>query len=275
MKLIKASFLLTFLDLSLAKEDVFTPTRISHERLSANPLYVPNESLLVDSLSSDGLLSITDIPGFGKLKRDLMGHLHGCLMEQGDAFPRQTMKDGTVRRTIGTLTLPGSNGASPQPVAWKSTDSDLSASCQNFSRNLDAFRSTVDETTTVFANRLSFEMGSSLTVPLMTTEDGSHSFNEIKDIVSSGEHLEHFHSYQKTSNRGSEQTIDLHVDQGFFIAFTPGLMVSHDADLKPNLSKRLVESEGFYVENADGKRSLVQFDASDDLIFLMGDGADQ
>ena len=52
-------------------------------------------------------------------------------------------------------------------------------------------------------------------------------------------------------------------------------MVSHDAKVKPNLSKSLVESEGFYVENPNGKSSLVQFDASDDLIFLMGDGADQ
>ena len=210
-----------------------------------------------------------------------MAHLHSCLMEQGGAFPRQTMKDGTVRRTIGTVTLPGNrdsgnaNGASPQPVAWKSPESDLSASCQDFSKNLDDFRATVDETTNAFANRLSFEMGSSLSAPLMTTEDGSHSFNEVKDIVSSGEHLEHFHSYQKTGDHSSEQTIDLHVDQGFFIAFTPGLIVSHDATVKPDLSRPLVESEGFYVETSDGNRSLVQFDSSDDLIFLMGDGADQ
>lgn len=284
MNLIKASILLTLSALLRsiqAKEDAFTPMRISHKRLSANPLHVANESLLIESLSTDGLVSITDIPGFGNLKRNLMAHLHSCLVEQGDAFPRQTMKDGTVRRTIGTVTLPGNrdadsaNGASPQRVAWKSSDSDLSASCQDFSKNLDAFRATVDKTTTTFANRLSFEMGSSLTAPLMTTEDGSHSFNEVKDIVLSGEHLEHFHSYQKTVGDSFEQTIDLHVDQGFFIAFTPGLIVSHDAKVKPDLSRPLVESEGFYLETSDGNRSLVQFDASDDLIFLMGDGADQ
>ncbi len=283
MKLFAASSILTIaFHANLAQaassdDSVFTPNRISHDRLSANPLLVPNESLLIDSLSTEGLISITDIPGFGKIKRDTLAHLHACILEQGDAFPQQILRDGTIRRTIGTVTLPADNGTAPQPIAWRhgSDSITLSASCLEFSKNLDSFRAKVDETTSAFANRLSFEMGSSLPTPLMTTQDGTHDFDEIKDIVSSGEHLEHFHSYQKTEHSLEEQTLDLHVDQGFFIAFSPGLVVSHSEDRKPDLSKPLLQSDGFFVEFSDGKRSRVQFDDSDDLVFLIGDGANQ
>jgi len=258
---------------ALAKDDVFSPNRISHESLTADPLHTANDSILVDSLSTEGFVSITGIPGFGKTKRDLMSHLHACIMDQGDAFPQQTFKDGTVRRTIGTVTIPG---AGAQPVAFKEGE-ELSASCQEFNRNLGTFRDTVDETTAAFAGRLSFEMGSSLSAPLMSTQDGSHVYNDIKEVVASGHHLEHFHSYQKTKESSSEiqTTIDLHADQGFFIAFSPGLVVAHNDDKAPNLSKPLVESEGFYVETSDGKRSLVQFNAEDDLVFMLGDGVNQ
>lgn len=260
----------------IANDDAFSPHRISYESLSADPLHTENASILVDSLSQEGIISVTGIPGFRKTKRDLMTHLHACLMDQGDDIPKDIFQDGTVRRTMATVTLPG---AGAQPVSY-ANGAELSESCQRFNGHLDSFRASVDEATAAFAGRLSFEMGSSLPTPLMSTKDGAHVFQDIKEVVASGEHLEHFHSYQKAKVDGKgahsqKETIELHADQGFFISFSPGLVVSHKENKAPDLSQPLVESEGFYVENSNGRRSLVTFNAEDDLVFMMGDGVNQ
>ena len=262
---------------AFAKDGAVHPHRIPYEALSADPLHTENRSILIESLSKDGLVSVTGIPGFGKTKRDLMTHLHACMMDQGDDVPQQIFQDGTVRRTLATVTLPG---AGAQPVASVSEYAAESESCQSFNKHLDSFRASVDEATVAFADRLSFEMGSSLPTPLMSTKDGSQDFHDIKEVVASGEHLEHFHSYQKSNNKADDrddqkETIELHADQGFFISFSPGLLVSHKENQTPDLSQPLVVSEGFYVENSDGHRSLLQFDAEDDLVFMMGDGVNQ
>lgn len=268
--------LLASATLSFANDDAFMPHRITHESLVADTLITDNNSILVDSLSKDGLVSITGIPGFGTIKRSLMSYLHACIMDQGaDVAPQQIFEDGTIRRTLGTVTVPG---AGPQPLILKEVEGqELSQSCQAFNAHVGSFRQSVDETTAAFADRLTFEMGHSLSSPLMSTQDGSHDFDSIKDIVKSGEHLEHFHSYQKTPSTSiaGKRTIDLHTDQGMFIALTPGLLVTHGSDQTPDLSQPLVESEGFYIQTSDGKLSLVQVDAADDLIFMIGDGVNQ
>lgn len=260
---------------AFAKEEEFKVHRINYEALSSDPLHMENTSILIgDQLSQQGLVSITGIPGFRQTKRGLMTHLHACIMDQGDSVPEEIFQDGTVRRTIATVTLPG---AGAQPVTY-ATGETLSESCQSFNEHLDSFRASVDEATAAFAGRLSFEMGSSLPTPLMSTSDGSHVFQDIKEVVAAGDHLEHFHSYQKAkvdTRAAEKETIELHADQGFFIAFSPGLVVSHKENNAPDLSQPLVESEGFYVKNSNGHRSMVQFSAEDDLIFMMGDGVNQ
>jgi len=69
----------------------------------------------------------------------------------------------------------------------------------------------------------------------------SHDLKHL--LLRNGAHLEHFHSYHKpvssTAGRDenekdlsavADETIDLHTDQGLFIVFTPGLMVTHLED---------------------------------------------
>jgi hypothetical protein len=76
--------------------------------------------------------------------------------------------------------------------------------------------------------------------------------------------------------RAQKETIGLHTDQGFFISFSPGLVVSSHKDKRaPDLSQPLVESEDFHIENSNGRRHLVKFSAEDDLVFMMGDGVNQ
>lgn len=271
------TFLLTSAT-AFPNDEAFTPHRITYDALRADPLHIENASILIDSLSQEGIISVTGIPGFRKTKRDLMIHLHACLMDQGDNVSKDIFQDGTIRRTMATVTLPG---AGAQLVDYANNGAALSESCQTFNGYLDTFRNRVDEATAAFAGRLSFEMGSSLPTPLMSTKDGAHVFQDIKEVVASGEHLEHFHSYQKAKvdgngMRAQKETIGLHTDQGFFISFSPGLVVSSYKDKRaPDLSQPLVESEDFHIENSNGRRHLVKFSAEDDLVFMMGDGVNQ
>ena len=84
----------------------------------------------------------------------------------------------------------------------------------------------------------------------------------LADVVEYGEYLEHFHSYQKLSDDDDDggyscaaaATIDLHTDQGLFLAFTPGRMMT---------SGEL--TNGFFIETQDGSIQQVEFSESDDL----------
>lgn len=232
-------------------------------------------SNILDKLVKDGMVSITGIPSFKTIKRNLMDNLHNCILDQGDKVNQRIYQDGTIRRTLATVTLPGPR---PQPIDGL-YNVNLPQSCQEFNAGLTAFRQMVDETVQEFAQSIDLELGNSIASPILATRDGSHSFDSIHDIVRGGEHLEHFHSYQKFNNDKNpisamsalrqRKTIDLHTDQGFFIAFTPGLVISHD------LEKKFTMAEDFYVNTSDGKESIVQFDESDDLVFMMGDGVNQ
>ena len=119
-----------------------------------------------------------------------------------------------------------------------------------------------------------------LAKPLLVKKGKSEdSYDTIEDLVANGEQLEHFHSYQKTERIGEEfeednamLTIDIHADQGFFIAFTPGMMMSSNKD------NESVSSEGFYIveKDSDDVPIHVNFNIeSDDLIFMLGDGVNQ
>ena len=274
---------------SLSHDDFgpdFTPDRLEYSVLDSDPSILSRSGSyepLLDSLSSEGLVSITNVPDFAPLKRSMMQWLHTCIGDQGveaDHVLEMIQNDGTIRRSFASVTKPGPNGE--QDFVLKSEDKEtLSPACVEFSNRLEGFRAKVADVTALFSKRLHAEMGSSYNVPLMDTKDGSHSYDTIQNVVAAGDHLEHFHSYQKLQAASSSlrvdkqnETIELHTDQGFFIAFTPGLMVSHDDD-KPDLDSPLWETEGFYIEKRDGSRVQVRFEAQDDLVFMMGDGVNQ
>lgn len=205
-------------------------------------------------------------------------------MDIGDdvIVPIQSFEDGTIRRSFATSTLPDKDGG-PQPIKTleeyeallSSGQQPKSKSCQRFRDHLSAFRSAVDLATMRFAERLSAEMGASLSKPILMTHSSNNNNNSadyesIKGVVAAGKHLEHFHSYQKRgvgSSSSEEATIDLHTDQGFFIAFTPGLVVSQQGFIEL--------SNGFYVQDSNGEKRLMEFTEDDDLVFMLGDGVNQ
>lgn len=154
---------------------LFTPLRLSHESLTS----VSFDTHLLDALTTDGIVSITNIPGFNDVKRNLMTHLHSCMldMENNENLFKSSYNDGTIRRTMASVTIPGPGGARPFDYDAKSLN------CQAFSKDLELFRKMVDSTTDMFASRVSMDMGSALKVPLMNTEDGEYSFDDFKDVA--------------------------------------------------------------------------------------------
>jgi len=52
-------------------------------------------------------------------------------------------------------------------------------------------------------------------------------------------------------------------------------MVTHSAAEDNGATTSMKESEGFYIQTAEGTRALVEFSPADDLVFMMGDGVNQ
>ena len=112
---------------------------------------------------------------------------------------------------------------------------------------------------------------------------GDKKYSSFDDIARAANHLEHFHSYrrgqaQDINDDASEGllSIDMHADQGLFIAFVPALLVEDEA--APNSGARVVEGASvgqFYLKHRDGTVAEVDFGDGDELVFMLGDGVEQ
>jgi hypothetical protein len=170
-------------------------------------------------------------------------------------------EDGTKRTTIATHTSAGGNIAPLNAVSEH-------AACSDFEAASKTFRGEVDRATRAFALLLSNLCDNgNINEPLLRTQD-DESFATISDIVKHGEHLEHFHNYQKQVSV-TETTIEWHTDQGLFLVFAPGVLVDQRSEAYGTMA------DGFYIELPDGSRPMVQFEEKDDLVILLGDGIRQ
>jgi hypothetical protein len=266
-----SAFLVAYTAASSDKKTGFNPIRVHYDDLKSNRL-----SLLDALEDSSGIVSMTNLPeNFSSIKKEVMSELHSCIMDQpkdqGEyGVAEESFPDGTLRRTLATATT-----ALEGPLDLKVSASD---SCVSFQKKLDRFRSIANEATNTFAEALSRELEPHLAKPLLVKKGNERdSYDTIQDLVVNGEQLEHFHSYQKTERIGEQYeediaTIDIHTDQGFFIAFTPGMMISSNKD------EKAISSEGFYIveEDSNDVPVRVDFDVdSDDLVFMLGDGVNQ
>jgi hypothetical protein len=252
-----ADVLLSLSILSSAAASKKTPQRLSYSSLSNDD----NQNILLSALSRDGLVSISISPEFTSLKHRLMSHFTSCILRNDADFPAVVFDDGTIRRSYAAATSSSSDENHMGSLLQSKP------SCEAFGQSLHSFQSAVDSAVESFAIRLSKELGSYLQQrPLLTGKDDSVVWNDVDDVVSDGAILDHFHSYQKEVQDGDvDKTIEYHVDQGLFLAFTPGLMV-HTEDGVVGVS------EGFYVKDESGEEHELVFDESDDLVFMLGDG---
>lgn len=244
----------------------FQPLKIQFDDLVATA-DSPNERTFLQALQQVGMVSITNIPNFKELKRSTLSwNMHVCSQESAAARVNY-YPDGTLRRTLASHTVPQGAQTFQHQID--------SVACKNFNEAAQPFRQTITHVTSLFASRLSSLLShqQEVSLPLLVTPT-NYSFSTLSDIVNNGEHLEHFHSYQRLQDNvftaaNTEDTIEWHTDQGLFLMFSPGRMIHNSPRQDDDLST------GFSIELKDGTQALVEFDDDDDLVVLLGDGVNQ
>jgi hypothetical protein len=276
---------------STEEAPVFVPTRISYQDLQ-NVLEEEdsddnNVVLVRKALQNVGLFSITDIPLFGKEKPETLESLPACvnallLLQQkeekfrGNNAARHVFPDGTIRKTIATT------GDQHSLLLLNNNDdaSGIPESCEPLQQVSGAFRDTVAEVTRTVGmillrllndNHNNNKASSSAEESLVWNQARDKAYN-IADLVTFGEHLEHFHVYEKTStttrnNKDDDQdtnksTLDWHTDQGLMLIFTPGTTIKNG---EPS-------QNDFYIQLANGQAVSVSFDIKDELVVMLGEG---
>jgi hypothetical protein len=211
------------------------------------------------AMLGDGVLSVSGVPGFGRLRREVMAGAALC----GQIAPtaRTTIfADGTARRTFASTTkgfddhsaidFVGAGIGSKVGNVGDDVNVDGGACSDAFKTRTNEFRAAVSAVTEHFTKRLSEVFPTRGGMPLLWNVPHDKSYATMEEVARGAEHLEHFHAYHrpalvaaatdaaatadKTANETADETddatedastIDLHADQGLFIAFTPGLIV--------------------------------------------------
>jgi len=239
--------------------------------------------VLKRALSEEGLVAIADIPGFAELRREVLLGSYKCAKQAPEA--RTTaFEDGTSRRTIAA-TATGVDKLNAMEFGTTTGD----ACSASFQAKADEFRMLISTTAKAFTQRIGDLFTTAEDEPLLRHFDGEGSFDTMEDVVANAEHLEHFHTYDKPSpaahatsdspgpsdaSEAVTSTIDLHADQGIFIAFTPAILVEDSTNGEAHVAS--LEAGRFYVKLMDG--STVTMDFGDDgnvLVFMLGDGVEQ
>lgn len=220
------------------------------------------------ALTQDGMLSISDIPGYASQRMKTLQNLHKCAI-LSSATREHTFTDGTTRLTMATHTVSGPGGQQVINHNVPQDEDKKVIACDLFSSSSDELRRIVNKVTLAFSNQLASLID--VEVPLLSMKNNDYEFDTFSSVVENGEHLEHFHSYHRnTTDTKSAGTIKMHTDQGLFIAFAPALMVDLLSD-----STSVFPSKGdFYIETQDGLHHLVEF-YPNDLVIMLGDGVNQ
>jgi hypothetical protein len=258
------SSILISIVLSSASTAAFTPYRLSYDELT---MFESLDSGFLNALSTTGMVSVTGLPAPAKQALvTMVASQHACLMEASNK-QEQSFPDGTFRRTMATHTVAGAGGMQPLQASTASS----SEACDVFEAASVVVRQATQSAVRAFANHVNQALELKEGTPLLITAGNKargeepFPFPTFVDVVENGDHLEHFHSYQKVKAPLSKETstIDLHTDQGLFLAFTPGRLSNGQL------------TKGFFIETADDGLQEVAFEAQDDLVFLLGDGVNQ
>jgi len=230
----------------------FAPTAVRLSELSADKLAAP--------LQEEGIVAVSDIPGYAALRKETLLALRACVATSpSSAAKSHTFGDGTVRHTLATLT----DAAGLRPLK-----AGTSPPCVSLEAKSIAFRNLIDGVSRTFAHTFSKLVGAPPS-PLLSTTDGAHSFRTISEVVEAGFQLEHFHAYFGASSTGEvDPTIGLHTDQGLFIAFTPAQLVDGAGAAASGSAGK------FHLQLRSGALVDVDLDPAT-LIFMLGDGVDQ
>jgi len=235
-------------------QGAFSPTRISFDSLVQQDTSSHDDFLR--ALREVGMVSITGMPYF-ESKMKTLNALPACMSKSYPEFAvEKTFPDGTRRQTLAAHSI-GNTGVSPLPVVPGDENCDL------FLDVSESFRQEVGSVLEAFAERLAQALNLDQSRPILMGKDTGAGW-PLTGLFSQGDQLEHFHCYFKDddSSTHADETIEWHTDQGLALIFTPG-----SVDGKP--------TDGFYIQLQDGSTEMVDFQESDDLVILLGDGVNQ
>lgn len=212
-------------------------------------------STLMNSLFTEGIISISNIPNFKESKDLALDNLSDCLLKNylsfnkndDDEHPFYTeMHDNSVRLSLGAKYLDQRPG-------------EIKNKCGDDSKKLrELIHSTTQNLFSLFDSQIVNK-----SVKVMEP-----SFDSFTSLMREGSHLEHLHSYYGSNHDkkfGDDfiPTMDLHTDRGLLIAMTTG-------HFKQNTSPSDVS--GLYLKLSDGR--LVKAVSSDSsLLILLGEGS--
>ena len=240
-------------------------------------------------MHSDGIIVVTDIPGnFTELKIKVYEGIAKC-QKYAPAVHTMDFSDGSKRYTLASFTDGLGNLSSSSPIDFGFSDTtldDLKLRCsdEEFLLSLEHFRAKVSEVTRNFVKIFTKTLNTK--VPMLKhKEKDAEDFANLQDVLERSRHLEHFHNYvplrqnEKIDKNDDDvaavaKTIDMHSDQGIFIAFVPGLVVEEDE--KANFKARPDVSAGdFFIQKADS--SLVKCDfvqSKAEIVIMLGDAVE-
>ncbi|TMW58447.1 hypothetical protein Poli38472_010006 [Pythium oligandrum] len=225
--------------------------------------------MLVNALQSAGIVSIRDIPEYQGLRALFLQEATGCALkaaaQDASGLLARTLKDGTQRLTISTKTR-----YHHPDIA----DTKLAAVCPQYVSILRAFSELVN----IVAVTLAAAVDAGGTV--------SSSSDSLEAIVSSADHLDHFHAYSspstttKTTTQDSEDdlSLELHTDNGVMIFMTaPELYsVKHHGSLA-SVPRDAIESGpeasgGLVMVQPESEEVVQPHLRPDELVVMIGEG---
>jgi len=234
---------------SITSSSSFTPIAISFQDLLQRDRSAAH--LAANTLVTDGILQIADIPRYSESRIEALSGLGSCLQEDPTAIT-EMMKDQSRRLSTGAATLDGIPGS-------------MKSKCGDRASKL---RATVDGAVRLLMQGLditSSDLRGDSSSPLFLLEP----YKRFVDIIDRGSHLEHMHSYfpatdAARSNSSHVNTVDLHTDGGLFVAFTPAFY-----DGRTNIRD---DNSGLYIKMPTGIISEVTV-SENSLVLMIGAAA--
>jgi hypothetical protein len=159
----------------------------------------------------------------------------------------------TVRTTLATATV----GTTPLalPLALEQTCGSDAAHA------MEGLRDTVSEASRAFVEALDLLLVGSKTTTLMRDVHGK-TYPTVSSLLSTANHLEHFHVYSKSVSTETTAALDWHTDAGLFLAFVPAMNCAAS-----------IADKAFYFKDAQGLTTRAIFQP-DTIVFMLGAGAE-
>lgn len=200
-------------------------------------------------LSEFGMVAVTNVPDLGQLRKAVFSSLLDCSQANSEAFEFTSALDPlTQRKAIASETL----RHVPRPLS-----ANVAKQCPSLASSAPSFRNVISEVSNAFTAALDRQF------VLHAARFKRTPYTSFAAIQAEGSQLEHFVTYTSspTSSPSSRPPLELHVDEGLFIAFVPPMLSNDDRG-----------HSGLVVRLPSGQLAIAKYSCSDCVVFMLGAG---